>query len=314
MNINLVKLWMRKAVLVFEFRGVRFHDYVGRSVSGVLLQKGRTLLKFGFSLIAVNPVVMVRETSRLRKMRGVFAGKEALVVGLGPSSGRLNAKKIAALQKNGLVVFAVNRFNLLDIATKVAPDYQVLADPFFFGDSIEDGCVDFRNFWMHLAESSGTVILVPVGVSVPREIDPARILRFNNRGLEDISKNIDPLRPRGYMSMTAYSAMAIACFFGFEKIYISGIENSQFRSVSTDRKTGTVGLCGGTHAYGCGVKEFRALPYFRDGVKAFLEDASRLFAHLEMFPSERIANIDVESIIDCFEVVDRGDLLRFVDA
>jgi hypothetical protein len=61
-------------------------------------------------------------------------------------------------------------------------------------------------------------------------------LHFNDSSLESISTNISPIKPRGYAALTAYKALAYACYMNFDEIFISGVDNSFFRTVTVNMR------------------------------------------------------------------------------
>lgn len=244
-------------------------------------------------------------------MRGLKSNRSAptaLVVGLGPSCSQLSPSKVTDLQRAGeLDVFAVNAFNSTSLASHLVPNFYVLTDPAVFGVESSNWSatsrVDPRSIWAYLEDHPDIRIIIPHNRDVPESIDPNRVAFVNGLGLQGFVRSIDPRRPRGYISLTSFTALAIAGSMNYSAIRIIGIENSQFRSLILS-KSGKVALKA-HHAYDEHESVANESPLFREsGVGAFFEDVSRLFGDLHLFAHLPISNLDVNTFIDAFPVAD----------
>jgi hypothetical protein len=123
------------------------------------------------------------------------------------------------------------------------------------------------------------------------------VVYFDDRTLIGWSKNISPVHPRGYGSLTSYKAMAIACFAGYSRIGIIGFDNSQFRNVYTNPRN----------------RIYQKSLYFYDesmdleltdslhnGIADYFYDTSNTFSYLRMFSKFPIVNLDQNSLADQF--------------
>ncbi|WOQ70011.1 hypothetical protein RYJ27_01915 [Microbacterium limosum] len=202
-------------------------------------------------------------------------------------------------------MISLNHYALSDLAALV-PDYYVLADPQFFGEiGPREAAV-----WEYLGSHTRITVFVPNGYEVPPSFPLSRIIRFNNLGLDGFSRNISPLRPRGFLSMTAYHALSVAGFLGFSRILIVGIDNDRFRALALteDRAAGILPH----HFFTNGPASVQRLDWLVGGVPAFFEDVARLFGDLWLFADLPIENLDPETLVDAFPIAD--DYLDFLEA
>lgn len=115
-----------------------------------------------------------------------------------------------------------------------------------------------------------------------------------------IWKNINPLFPRGYLSMTLYKALSWSVHLGFEKIGVIGMDNTYPRNIYNDQYNNVCNL--EVHA---GDNDYLAdQSSLYPNVASLLEDLVLLFRHLEYFPAERIFNLDFYSLTDRFSKTD----------
>lgn len=285
------------------------HRYHGLSTSKLLAMKTRTLGKFfvqGF-------VYASKRSARLEELRqqaGAMQGKEALVLGLGPSAKVISPRKILVSQNNfSLDVFSVNNFFRSELATHLTPNHYVLADPYFFADPLprDDAWLDV---WRYLEARPNITVYIPDRYDVPSGIELPKVLHFNSLGLEGFSRSVSPVKPRGFLSMTAYQALAIAGHLSYSRILIAGLDNTQYQSLrlTPDMKP----ALGPHHFYDTeDAAPLSRLPHFdTDGVAAFFEDVARLFADLHLFKDLNIENLDHNTLVDAFPVArDRDSYL-----
>jgi hypothetical protein len=128
----------------------------------------------------------------------------------------------------------------------------------------------------------------------------SRCIYFDDRSLVGWTKNISPIRARGYGSLTSYKALAIAYFLGYKKIGILGFDNSMFRAVHTNTQN----------------RVFQGSNYFYDekddldvtdslniGISDYFYDTANSFAYLRFFRKPNIYNLDSHSLVDAIEKI-----------
>jgi hypothetical protein len=110
-------------------------------------------------------------------------------------------------------------------------------------------------------------------------------------------KNINPLYPRGYISMTLYKALAWAIHLGYSKIGVIGMDNTYPRNIFNDKDNWVCNL--ETHA---GIEDYISdQSDMYDSVAARLDVLCQLFYHLSYFRDKNVVNLDPYSLTDTFE-------------
>jgi hypothetical protein len=281
------------------------HDVRGLSVVRLLRVKSRILAKFVIEW-STRPIDRRRKLQAVRELHGRSSERIALVLGLGPSIRKLDAEKIVEQQERGdLDVFAVNAFALSKLAETVVPRYYVLTDPAFFGGDVAHYKSTSRasptDVWEYIQRHQDTTVVIPHNRSVPAGIEVSRLVYVNALGLQGFTNETSPIKPRGYLAITAYSALGLAGWMGYGRILISGIDNSQFRNMRLSSR-GKVAV-GASHAYTTDDGRANEIALFsRGGVAAYFEDVSRLFRDLELFRGLPIENLDQDTLVDTFPI------------
>jgi hypothetical protein len=122
----------------------------------------------------------------------------------------------------------MNNFCRTPLAAKVKPNFYVLSDPKHHPESESEIA---RTVWQYLINTVGVTVLVPRSWDVQSVYPSICVAHFEDRSLEGLSKNIDPRRPRGYSSLTALKALALANFLGYASIFVLGLDNSLFKGL-----------------------------------------------------------------------------------
>lgn len=200
------------------------------SLSMLTLKRIRILVE-GVLKVAITFPYRHRALKGVRKLRNSKLGRTALVIGNGPSLKKLDAAMIRS-EYPSMDVFAVNWFPLTSEAEDLKPDYLVLSDPLTHPENREDP----RNhdLWKYIDNVKDLVAFLPSWwfKSVGREDrESGRFLFFEDAGLEGWTRNISLTRPRGYLSLTAYKALAAACYLGYDQILIIGIDNTMYKGL-----------------------------------------------------------------------------------
>ena len=126
-----------------------------------------------------------------------------------------------------------------------------------------------------------------------------RVIGFVDSELRMWNKNLNPLLPRGYLSMTLYKSLALAIWFGYEKIFIIGMDNTYPRTVycNLDNKF----INHEIHAAGADFAVDMSGMYgtVGDGIV----DISLLFYDARKFTRENVINLDQYSLTDAFKKI-----------
>jgi len=281
----------------------------GLSVSYLFAIRVRIVAEWFFKLLQT--LVYRRKALRgTRQARRMHAGQEALVIGNGPSAAKLDWETVVAEQKNGLQVFAINYFPLSEASEICNPNYIVLSDQMTKPNVVTNSRT--QQLWGKVRRIPSITLIVPISwfhiIQADSELS-TRALYFDDSGLEGWTKNISPLRPRGYIPLTAYKALAFANYLGFQRINIIGIDNSMFRTVAVDTENRLIQYP--NHFFEKGAVTTDISYFYPTGINDYFRDMSLCFGSLaSYFVGLPIVNLDGESLVDCFSKDTSSQLLK----
>lgn len=267
------------------------------------------ILSVGYYILYIFP--QRDELKRTNKLKNTTNGKKCFVFANGPSMNLLDVEKIEGYQKAGFDVICVNSYILSDMAKTVVPNYYVLSDPVSFGVSeniVPNDVMDAQKRQIEHLNELNIPVFIPAQFSNLNLITNHYIFNdFENR----FSKNIDPIKPRGYRTMTAYKTLAIACYMGYETIYICGFDNDYFKAISVDENNDAYII--DKHFYDQGIK-IRTTPSVGKGMGDILWEHHRLFKNLELFTHHNITNLNKNGLIDTFSKKHNLNLYKLSDS
>jgi hypothetical protein len=271
----------------------------GLSVCYLLAIKMRVVAEW---ITKFSQTLVYRRTAlrRTRQAKSLHTGKDALVIGNGPSAAKLNWEVVAAEQKKGLQVFVINYFLFSEASDICTPNYIVLSDP-ITKPSVETN-TRTQELWKKVRQIPSSTLVVPISWFPLMRDDlelSNRTLYFDDSGLEGWTKNIAPTKARGYLPLTAYKALAFAGYLTFNRISIIGIDNSMFRTVAVNIENRLIQYPNHFFERGAVVTD---LSYFYPrGINDYFRDVSLCFGSLASFFGDLpIVNLDGESLVDCF--------------
>jgi hypothetical protein len=267
------------------------------SVSHLILIKLRVLIEY--SIRTIYSLRFNRKALRsLKKLAGSRSKVKAIVLGNGPSvSTLLSDTNIPSLEN--FDIFVVNFFPLSELGSTVLPKAIVLSDPLTHPLSKSE---KNRQLWNWIHSQSNLEIFVPSSWFNHMEQSEfaSRCVYFDDRSLVGWTKNISPIKARGYGSLTSYKALAIAYFLGYKKIGILGFDNSMFRAAYTNMQN----------------RVFQGSNYFYDekadlditdslniGISDYFYDTANSFAYLRFFGKLNVYNLDSHSLVDVIEKI-----------
>lgn len=237
--------------------------------------------------------------SQLKTYQHTKKHKSAIVIGNGPSQGYLTVDVLNQFKKNGGEIFVVNFWNQNPLLSNVIPNYIVISDPQTLSNQssdFNDKNISLKNFILNNPEIK---IICPtyrcedLGIT----FGSARIIGFIDTELRGLTNNINPTKARGYVSMTLYKALAMALWFGYEKIFILGMDNTYPRNTYCDSDNKILNL--EIHA---GINDFitdHSERYMSMG--DLMVDLSHLYYDAKKFAhSNKIFNLDPYSLTDAF--------------
>ena len=230
-------------------------------------------------------------------LKNTKINKKALVIGNGPSQGYLTDKELKRFQNEGNEIICVNNFKKYKGS---APNWLVLSDPFTFKNKLYS-----KKLTSRLKKNLSINILIPMVL-----VDEIKKLNIKNKFYTFIdielscSKNINPLFPRGYCSMTLFKALAISIFLGYKNIGIIGMDNTYPRQIYNNKNNKIV-----THETSATSRErVNIEPY--SNVASCLERILKLFADLSCFPKKNIFNLDPYSLTDRFKKITKKNFFN----
>ena len=121
-----------------------------------------------------------------------------------------------------------------------------------------------------------------------------------------ILKGINPLFPRGYMSLTLYKALAWSIYLGYKSIGVIGMDNTLPRNIynNQDNKVHAIANLAGIDDCLYDVSSHHS------NVASYYYDVFKIFHHLEYFPNKNIFNLDPYSLTDRFRKVKKEDFFE----
>lgn len=241
-----------------------------------------------------------RDYKYLKTIKGSAEGKSVFVFANGPSLSSLDPNKVSNL---GLDVFAVNGYLWSDFSKVVSPTHYVLSDLISFSPKMDHVYTEeqkelarkFKKLQVEISEKN-------IQLFVPMKF-LNKTLTKNKIGFCDIentmSNNVENIgSPRGYLSMTAYKALAISLYLGYDNIYICGFDNDYFKMLEADENNDLYFY--DKHFFDSGNKRYLKDLRSVENVGDFLFKDHFLFLHLEKFSSDRIVNLDKNNLNVCF--------------
>lgn len=287
----------------------RFLTYLDKSTSPfanprnslirLTLRKIRVLVEY-----AIKSIIYFRDIEAAKKHNKKFPllseKKFAIVLGNGPSLGKLNIRNVATAQSQGaLDVIVINNFLSSSLFKEgLLPNTFVLSDP------VDSPVFDQFGNWAKL------VSLEPdFRIAVPMEWSRSALDKFpslaenlyffDDRSLEGWTKNVYSTQARGYSQVTAYKALALACTKQFKKIAILGIDNTLHHTLRVDKRNAI--WQHSNHAEGVGKSELNDSHLYFNGVADYFYFLSGLFLSLKLnFGKFPIVNLDEDSLVDAF--------------
>ena len=226
--------------------------------------------------------------------------KECLIIAGGPSY----TEEIAeALKRNrkGLEIIAINHYHLSRFKDDLVPSYYILSDPDTLSLDPEAG----RQLISYI-DSHKITTCTPYGASW---VDKSWETMVFNDSENVYSRNIDPRKPRGYASNTAFKAIAIAFRLGYKKIYVVGLDHDYPRRLSVTKDLRLT--LDDAHHYEMPQEEPAIYPYFECMAHALHCYALNLW-HLRKLHSPKIVNVTDSSMVDVFERVSKKDFIEYL--
>ena len=271
------------------------HYYYGKSLTKLFLHK--IVLLLAFFKTERSKSGLLKSTL---KYKDYGKGRTALIVGTGPSITSLQLDKVNTYVDD---IFAINEYFAHKISETVKPTFYCLSDPAHFASN-DDYSKESKNDLDLYLKNTNPIMLLPHWAAEDTAFCNLRKVFFDDREQTWLSKNINPMKPRGYSSVTLYKALAMACHMNYDVIYIIGLDNTNFKSYSGSRDNllvdnSTVAFKPyDTHETNSGgTPQIK----FTSGVAGRMQSYALLFGDLNSFPKDKIVNLSEQSLVDVFE-------------
>ena len=285
-------------------RARRAKRYWQDSVLWLAAAKAKALAKCALTY-SYELAVGHRHLLGLLRLRGTASGKSAILLGGGPSVASLSRERLARFCADGGDVFAVNLWSENESLCTVAPTYLAISDP----DTLRASDLDetMQRLRQYLVAHPTVKILCPIRrcKDIGQMFAPDRVIGFCDSELRNWYGNINPLLPRGYVSMTLYKALSVAIWLGYERIYVLGMDNTYPRNVycGRDNRILNLEIHAGRTDY---VADWGDL---YGGVGDLLYELAYLFYDARKFVADgRVVNLDPYSLTDAFPKVSIDEL------
>ena len=235
----------------------------------------------------------------LNELREGRRGLRALVIANGPSAKKLYLNKIKKMQANySLDVFVINSFFKFIDNKKFEVDFLVLSDPIHNPNSnLEISTM----LWKWVGTQENLKIICPTTWRDDFTANKLKsIKRYYFNDFESLipTSKVNPVKPRGYLSMTVLKAIAVASTLGYEQIYLIGADNTQYKglsgSIHNDIYLEPEHLVQNYHPV------LNATKIYGNTTADFFADVSRSFFDFTFFKDLNIINLDAQSLVDVF--------------
>lgn len=240
-----------------------------------------------------------RALEGMRELRNSARGKNILVIGSGPSASALLLAEVAGLRQKGeLLVVATNHFLASNLGQTITPDFLVWSDDGFHPSY--RGATDNR--WELVAQSPETTLVAPwtwKSALDTSDFDNPAVF-FDDDSLETWSRNISPLKPRGYQGTTGAKALAFAVYLGGNEVNVIGLDLSYFKNFTVGPENTITRHP--THLAGTDSGKQDLTGYTLIGMADQLYSTANHFrAFHTHFAGKNIVNLDPHSLVDAFD-------------
>ena len=283
------------------------------SISWLFLKKINSLKVIGVYLIQV--VVKWRWLAKTKNLRNKGLFGDGIVIGNGPSQGFLDVKGLLKFKASGGEIICINFWADNTYLSKVIPTYLVISDPSIFSDTAPNFIQEKNEKLLSYLQTNVSVIIIcPLErcVKLSEIFGKERILGFVDQELRMWTSNINPIFPRGYLSMTLYKALALATWFNYRKIYIIGMDNTYPRNIYCDQNNKLINheVHSGTDDYSLDVSALYG------NIGDSLTEIANIFYDVRKFKNDKIINLDPYSLTDVFLKIDKsiGNISNLLNA
>jgi len=240
---------------------------------------------------------------KLKKIRNHGLAANAIVIGNGPSQGFLDIDCLRQFKANGGHIYCVNYWTVNKDLCEVVPTHMVTSDPFTLSPSVPDYAKEKdAQLLSFLKEHVSIKIFCPLErcESLAEIFGSDRIVGFVDQELRLWSTNINPMYPRGYLSMTLFKALAMAMWVNYQNIYIIGMDNTYPRNIYCDENNKIINH--EIHTEDLDFSVDQSAIYKNTG--DCLIEIAQIFYDAKIFKNKKIVNLDPYSLTNVFNKSD----------
>jgi hypothetical protein len=267
----------------------------------IILQKLGLLLNS--LLIIPEYLYQVKSLRGMRTIKNSKKGAVALVLANGPTANHLDFAKIREKSIDGTFDLFLVNFAILDERFfELSPRFIVLSDeltkPNFKSNQVTE-------LWRLISTLPNTSVITPMSWHnkfTELKCSQKVCLHFADIPVPGLTRSTSPLRPYGYVPLTAYKALAVAVYMQFSEILIAGMDNSMFRNIAI---SGTNEIIENpNHSVRSYISSHNLTPIYPNGIEDYFYSLSLVFGTLRTcFSGRNILNLGVHSEVDCFPKV-----------
>jgi len=239
MSVNVAGelLWsVVRDLLVFrKIRGVvsrwpGYQQFPGHSKVHTFKMRVRVLLSLTSESLRMSSLHR-RRIRELRLYEGRFEGLDVLVLGNGPSTGRMDVEKILNFKGRGNKISVMNDFAASELSKLISASFYFLVDPSYWQkdneysktkEAISDYC----------AKNANTCMVIPAN----RELwfSHANIMYIDYRTCAGLIRFCEPYRAWGLPASVTLISLATCKFLGFKSILYSGMDSTSYMNFFVD--------------------------------------------------------------------------------
>lgn len=241
------------------------------------------------------------ELKLTKLLRDKYKGLNAFVFANGPSLNILNMEKIKNYQENyNYKIICVSSYILSEKSKIIKPDFYLLSDPAFFQFQDNIGDEKKEEIKRVISRLNKLEIETFIPIQYKNMCNLKKVFYFNDCEYRFNKNIIDITKPRSYISMTAYKAIAMALYLCFDKIFICGFDNDYFKSLLVN-KTNEMFYQNEHFFKQSDSSIIKINKEEAKNISELLYSHSFLFSDLYRFPKNKIINLNPNSLIDAFD-------------
>lgn len=225
-------------------------------------------------------------------------GKKLLVIGNGISSLKLEGLNI---DRSNIEVMVLNGYYRTKLAKSVKPNYYLISDPNYFVSSKVTSHIRDNNLKQYCSEACAKIIL-PIQYYSGDDLE-----KLGFCDIYDPYSNftVDILKPYSHLSMSAYKALRVGLYLGYDEIGIIGLDNDYIKCYEVDSNN-RISYCvpHTDREQRIFVDEDQYEDGFGQNIGALIYHDSFLFIDLDDFPTTKFVNLNREGLITSFKKVD----------